>query len=232
MDWTHILDIDSTAFSAEDNPFAAPKQQLVGKVSVNLSKENWICRKMDSLNLILVQGYPSKSSETADLQRDQFVTPSKSHAKLYGLHPSQARPAGSVSFWHCDSAKLNSAYTQIARLSGFTTPAPTSRLLSQDTLSQWEKAVRESTYICNQVAGLSGCLSKVQQGMQSQLKLLQSEQTKGYSAGEVRAITQELQYLMNINASITQCMAKVMEHLSDFAFVSMANVMLFKQDSY
>ena len=65
--------------------------------------------------------------------------------------------------------------------------------------------------------------------MQSQLKLLQSEQAKGYSAREVRTITQELQYLMNINASITVC---VMEHLSDFAFVSMANVMLVKQDSY
>ena len=136
MGWTNILDIDSTVFSAEDNPFAAPKQQPVGKVSVNLPKENWICRKMDSLNLILVQGYPSKSSETVDLQRDQFVTPSKYHAKLYGLHPSQARPAGLVSFWHCDSAKLNSAYTRIARLSGFTTPAPTSRLLSQDTMGE------------------------------------------------------------------------------------------------
>ena len=31
---------------------------------------------------------------------------------------------------------------------------------------------------------------------------------------------------------VSQCVAKVMEHLSDFAFVSMANVMLVKQDSY
>ena len=104
MGCTHIPDIDSTASSAEDNPFAAPKQ-IVGKVSANLHTDDWLCRKMDSLNLSLVQGYPSRSSETGGLQKDQFFKPSKSHAWWYGLHPSQCRPAGSVSFWHCDSAK-------------------------------------------------------------------------------------------------------------------------------
>ena len=46
------------------------------------------------------------------------------------------------------------------------------------------------------------------------------------------AATEELQYLMNFNASITQCMAKAMGHLSEFAFASMANVTLVRQDSY
>ena len=68
--------------------------------------------------------------------------------------------------------------------------------------------------------------------MQSQLRVLQSEQTKGKSAGKVGAATEKLQYLMNFNASITECMAKAMEHLSDFAFVSMANVTLVRWDSY
>ena len=68
--------------------------------------------------------------------------------------------------------------------------------------------------------------------MQSQLKVLQSEQTKGKSAGKVGAATEELQYLMNFYASITQCMAKAMEHVSGFAFVSMANVTLVRQNSY
>ena len=105
MGWTHIPDIDSSASGTEDNPSAAPKQQPVGKVSVNLPTDNWLCRKTDSLNLTLVQGYQFRSSETGGLQRDQFVKPSKSHAKWYGLHPNQDRPASSVSFWHCDSAK-------------------------------------------------------------------------------------------------------------------------------
>ena len=136
--------------SADDNPCAAPKQQPVCKV--NLPTD---CRKMDSLNLRLTQGYLSRSSEIGGLQRDQFVKHSKSHAKCYGLHPNQDRLAGSVSFWHCNSAKLNSAYSRIARSSRLTSTAPTSRIISQDTLRCWEKIARESTYICNQVAGLS-----------------------------------------------------------------------------
>ena len=49
--------------------------------------------------------------------------------------------------------------------------------------------------------------------MQSQLKVLQPEQTKEKSASKEGTATEELPYLMNFNASITQCMA--MEHLSD-----------------
>ena len=64
MDQTHIPDIDSTASSAEDNPFAAPKQQPVSKVSINLPIDDWLYRKMDSLNLTLVQGDLSRSSGT------------------------------------------------------------------------------------------------------------------------------------------------------------------------
>ena len=37
---------------------------------------------------------------------------------------------------------------------------------------------------------------------------------------------------MNFSTSITQCTAKAMEYLSDFAFVSMANVTLVRRDSY
>ena len=64
-------------------------------------------------------------------------------------------------------------------------------------------------------------------------RVLQSKQTKGKSASKVGATTKELQYLKNFSASITQCMAKAMTgHLSDFAFVSMANVTLQSSELY
>ena len=158
---------------------------------------------------------------------------SRSQVKRYGLHPNQDRLADSVSFWHCDSAKLNySAYSQIARSSGLTSAAPNSCTFSQDTLRRWEKAARESTYVCNQAAGLSRCLSKVQQDMKTQHKVLQTEQTKGKSPGMTGAATEELQCLMNFSNSITQCVAKTMENLSDFTFVSLANITLCRRDSY
>ena len=81
MGWTHILDIDTFTSRAEDNPFAAPKQQPVGKVSVTLPTDDWLYRKMDGLNLTLTQGYPSRSSEAGGLQRDKFIKYNKSQAK-------------------------------------------------------------------------------------------------------------------------------------------------------
>ena len=104
MGWTHIPDVHTQTSSAKDNPFAAPKQQPVGKVSVNLPTDDCLCRKMYGLNRTLTQGYLSTSSETGGLQRDQFVKHSKSHPKWYGLHANQDRPTGSILFWHCDSA--------------------------------------------------------------------------------------------------------------------------------
>ena len=35
MGWSHIPDVGSAFSSSEDNPFAAPKQQPTGKISVN-----------------------------------------------------------------------------------------------------------------------------------------------------------------------------------------------------
>ena len=120
----------------------------------------------------------------------------------------------------------------VARSSGLTSPAPVSRSISQDTLRKWEKSAREATYICNQAAGLNRCLNKVQQGMTSQLKILQSEHSKAKSADKVGGTTEELQYLMTFGSSIPQCKAKTMEHLSDFAFVSMYNFTLACRDAY
>ena len=67
MGWSHIPDVDSALASSEDNPFAAPKQQPAGKISVQLPTDEWLCHKMDRLNLTLIQGYPSKGSEARGL---------------------------------------------------------------------------------------------------------------------------------------------------------------------
>ena len=62
--------------------------------------------------------------------------------------------------------------------------------------------------------------------MQKKLKTIQAEQCKGKSAGRISAAADELHYLMDFNSSISQAMAYTMEHLSDFVFVSMANLTL------
>ena len=80
MGWTHIPDIDSVTGSSNDNPFAGPKLQTPGKVSVQVPTDEWLCWK----NLTLTDGYPSRSAEAGGLQRDQFLKPPRSQAKWYG----------------------------------------------------------------------------------------------------------------------------------------------------
>ena len=68
--------------------------------------------------------------------------------------------------------------------------------------------------------------------MQSQLKLIRTDLSKGKSSSRVSDAADELQFLMNFNSSITQAMAKTLEHLSDFVFVTVANTTLARRDSY
>ena len=232
MGWTHIPDMDTTTGSSEDNPFAGPRLQTPGKISVQLPTDEWLCRKLSKLNLTLTDGYPSRSAEASGLQRDQFLKPLRSQAKWYGCHPQQkSDTTETLMSWSTDSSKLNSGYLRIARQAGIATSPPQSRPISQDTLRKWEKSARESSVICNQAAGFNRCLMKVQQDMQSQLKVIRLEH-KGKSSSKLSTATEELQFLMDFNSSICQAMAKSMEHLTDSVFVNMANVTLLRRDPY
>ena len=182
---------------------------------------------MDKLNVTLVEGYPSAGG----LQKDQFVKVGKSPSKWYGLHPSTDKTADTVS-WENELVKLNSSYNRIARSSGLSTPAPASHPLSQDTLKRWEKLARESSYICNRAASFSCCLSKVQTSMQAELRKIQAERSEGKFSAKTGSAMDELQHLLNFNSSITQCMAKTMEHLSEFVFINVANMTLARRDAY
>ena len=232
MGWTHIPDIESAAGSSDDNPFAGPKMQTQGKVSVHLPTDEWLCRKISKLNLTLTDGYPSHGAEAGGLHRDQFLKHPRSQAKWYGAHQQpKSDTAETVSSWSSDAAKLNSGYLRIARQAGIATSPPQSRPISQDSLRKWEKSAQESSVICNQAAGFNRCLVKVHQDMQSQLKAIRSEQ-KGKSTSKVTEATEEMQVLLHFNSSICQAMAKSMEHLTDFVFVTMANTTLLRRDLY
>ena len=67
--------------------------------------------------------------------------------------------------------------------------------------------------------------------MKDQLKVLKSEQ-KGKGPAKVSPAVEELQYLLDFNASISQAAAKSMEHLSEFVFITMGNLTLVRRDAY
>ena len=67
--------------------------------------------------------------------------------------------------------------------------------------------------------------------MKDQLKVLKSEQ-KGKGSAKVSPAVEELQYLLDFNASFSQAAAKSMEHLSEFVFITMGNLTLVHKDAY
>ena len=176
MGWHQIPEFDIVSYT-DDNPFAGSRVKPTGKVSVKLPVDNWLCRKMEKLNLTVAEGYPSKNTQTAGLLRDQFVKTPRS-SRWYDMQADKKdSDSSSVSFWSPEPAKLNNAFSRVAKRSLPT--APHSRAFSQDILRCWERAAREQSIMCNQAAGLSRCLTKVQDEMFTQLKNLHSIKGKG-----------------------------------------------------
>ena len=226
MGWSHVPDVDSSNPS-DDNPFAGPKAPVPNKVSVQMPTEEWL----NKLNLTLIEGYPSRTAEAGHLSMDSFLKPARSQNKWYGLYPGQQTDSSSVSSWHTGSTKLNSSFGMISRKTGMTSTCPALRHISQDTLRKWEKSAREASVVCNQAASFNRCLFKVQQEMQSQLKTIRGE-SKGKASKKISEASDELQFLMTFNSSITQAATKAMEHLTDFVFITMGNATLVRRDSY
>ena len=130
---------------------------------------------------------------------------------------------------HRIRAKLSHSFSRVARRN--LPSAPPSRAFSQDLLRRWERAAREQTIMCNQAAGLSRCLTRVQDSMNSQLKTLRLD-SKRKSSEKVKQAVSELEYLTTFNRSVSQAMARTMQDLSEAVFINMANFTLARRDSY
>ena len=225
-----IPDFDSASSSLDVNPFAGSRVKPTGKVSVKLPVDEWLCRKFERLNVTVAEGYPSRNTETAGLLRDQFVKPPRS-PKWYDMHTDKKDSASTtVCNWSLEPAKLNSTFSRVARRSF--PSAPASRTFSQDSLRRWERAFREQSVMCNQAAGLSRCLTKVQDSMVTHLKTLHVDKTKVKAAERTQQAVEELDYLVTFNWSISQAMQLTMQDLSEGVFISMANLTLARRDSY
>ena len=228
MNWHRVPEFETVSSTADDNPFAGTCVQPTSKVSVKLPVDDWLCRKMSSLNLTIKEGYPTRNTDNTGLMRDQFIkTPRPS--RWYGMHAEKDSESSGVPIWSPDPAKLNHSFSRIARRN--LPSAPPSRAFSQDLLRRWERAAREQTIMCNQAAGLSRCLTRVQDSMNSQLKTLRLD-SKGKSSEKAKQAVSELEYLTTFNRSVSQAMARTMQDLSEAVFINMANFTLARRDSY
>ena len=158
MGWHKIPEFE-TVSSSDDDPFAGARVQPTGKVSVKLSVDDWLCRKMGKLNLTITEGYPARNTDTAGLLKDQFIKPPRS-SRWYGMYTEKDCESNTVCTWSPKLAKFNHSFSRVARRN--LPSAPPSRAFSQDMLRHWERAAREQTVVCNHAAGLSRCLTRVQ----------------------------------------------------------------------
>ena len=183
---------------------------------------------MSTLNLTITEGYPTRNTDSTGLLRDQFDKPPRS-SRWYGMHAEKSSESSTVHIWSPDPAKLNHSFSRVARRNLPT--APPSRAFSQDLLRRWERAAREQTIMCNQAAGLSRCLTRVQDSMATQLKTLRLD-SKGKSSEKMKQAVNELEYFTTFNQSISQSMARMMQDLSEGVFINMANFTLARRNSY
>ena len=77
----------------------------------------------------------------------------------------------------------------------------------------------------NQVAGLSRCLTEVQDSMVAQLRNLYQVKSKGKTPGKSQQAVDEMEYL-TFNRFTTQAMACTMQDLSEGIFTNIANLTL------
>ena len=86
--------------------------------------------------------------------------------------------------------------------------------------------------MCNLAAGLSRCLTRVQDAMSKHLKSLHMVKGKGKSSERMQQAVDELEYLVTFNQSISQAMARTMQDLSEGVFISVTNFTLARRHSY
>ena len=114
MGWYQIPDFDSAESSLDDNPFASSRAQPTWKVSIKLPVDDWLCRKLEKLNLTISEGYPSRNAKTAGLLRDQFVKTPRS-SRWYDMHTVKKDSGKStVCSWSPEQCLQQGCQTQLA----------------------------------------------------------------------------------------------------------------------
>ena len=161
MGWTHIPDFESDLNEPDksNNPWKGKNPKRPARISVEMPPDDWLCQKLERLNTVVAEGYPSRAQDSAGLKKDQFVKIPKSQARWYQMYTIQQdgphRPGRKLFSWHNTEAKLNSQFPRITKASAYPATGPPSRPISQEYLRRWEKCARENSYIINNAAGFN-----------------------------------------------------------------------------
>ena len=238
MGWNHIPTFESDISEPDksNNPWKGKLPQRPARISVAMPPDDWLCQKLEKLNTVVAEGYPSRAQDSAGLKKDQFVKVPKSQSRWYQMHMIKPdgphRPGKTLFNWHDSEAKVNSQFPRIIKASAYPSTGPPSHLISQEYLRRWEKYARENLYIVNHAAGFNHCTNELQERMTAHINLLSTRINKGKAPKEVSAAVSELKDLTAFHQNVSVAMGTSPQHLADSLFVHLTNLILLRRDSY
>ena len=88
MGWHRIPTFETTLSEPDksNNPWKGKHPHKPTRVSVAMPPDDWLCQKLERLNLTALEGYPSRSQDSAGLKKDQFIKVPKSQSRWYTMH--------------------------------------------------------------------------------------------------------------------------------------------------
>ena len=238
MGWNHIPTFESDLSEPDksNNPWKGKLPKRPARISVAMPPDDWLCQKLEKLNTVVAEGYPSRSQDSAGLKKDQSVKVPKSQNRWYQMHMIRPegphRPGKTLFSWHNSEAKVNSQFPRIVKASAYPATGPPSRPVSQEYLRRWEKCARENSYIVNHAAGFNRCTSELQERMTGHVNMLHARINKGKAPKEVSAALSDLKDLSAFHQNVSVAMGTALQHLADSLFVQMSNLILLRRDSY
>ena len=235
MGRNHIPTFESDLSEPSNNPWKGKLPKRPARISVAMPPDDWLCQKLEKLNTVVAEGYPSRAQDSAGLKKDQFVKVPKLQNRWYQMHMIRPkgphRPGKSLFSWHNSEAKVNSQFPRIVKAAAYPSTGPPSRPISQEYLCWWETCARENSYIVNHAAGFNRCTSQLQERMTAHINLLSSRINKGKAPKEVSAAVSELKDLTAFCQNVSVAMGTALQHLVDSLFVQMSNLILLRRDS-
>ena len=226
MGWHHnpAFETDYSEPDKSNNPWKGKNPRKPTRISVAMPPDDWLCQKLERLNMTVAEGYPSRSQDSAGLKRDQFIKVPKSQEKWYKMHLLKSdgphRPGRSVFNWRNTEAKVNSQFPRITRASAYPSTGPP-RPIAQEALRRWERGAREDSYIINHAAAFSRCSTELQDKMSQNIALLCSRLNKGKGPKDVSNALNDLRDLMAFHQRVSVAMGTSLQHLADSFFIAL-----------
>ena len=209
MGWNHIppFESDFTEPDKSYNPWKGKNPKRPTRISVAMHPDDWLCQKLEQLNLTVAEGYPSRAQDSTGLKKEQFIKVPKSQSRRYTMHMLRSeeptRPGHSVFSWHNTEAKVNSQFPRITKTSAYPSTGPPSRQISQESLRRWERCAHEDSYIVNHTAGFNRRSTELQEKMSQHIAMLCNRINKGKAPKEVSGALSDLKDLMVFHQNVS-----------------------------